>query len=189
MSLAEDIALAGMMRQRLAELERGIKTESAKLNKNAALWDPNKDREKFAAAQARCDAVAATFGSQAAPPMGGEDLLDYRVRLANSFKSYSKNVKDVDLTELATASPKAFENLEAEVYQDALAFANAPASVPALQLRTVVKKDESGREIREFIGDPGAWMSKFMSPPAKVSRFLTPNWELDALRQAARAAR
>ena len=68
MSLAEDIQLAAGLRQRLAELERGIKTESAKLNKNAEPWNPERDRAALASAQSRCDSVAALFGSSAPRP-------------------------------------------------------------------------------------------------------------------------
>jgi hypothetical protein len=189
MSLAEDLALAAGLRQRLAELERGIKTESAKLNKSAEPWDPNANRAQYAAAQSRADSVAAAFGQSAPPPMGGEGLLEYRVRLANSFKRFSKNIQDIDLNELAASSPKAFSNLESDVYNDAMAYASSPSSVPALQLREVVKSDQSGRKIHEFVGDPGAWMNRFMSPPMKVTRIKTPGWEADALRNAARAVR
>lgn len=189
MSLAEDLALAAGLRQRLAELERGIKTESARLNKGAEPWNPERDRAALASAQSRCDSVASLFGSSAPRPMAGEEVLNYRVRLANAFKGYSKNVKDIDLNELAASSPKAFANLEAEIYNDATAYASSPSSVPQCAMREIVKRDQSGREIREFVGDPGAWMNRFMSPPMKVVRFKEPGWEGQALRNAARAVR
>jgi hypothetical protein len=188
-SLSEDIQLAAMMRQRLAELERGIKTESAKLNKNAEPWNPERDRAELARAQARCDSIAALFGSSAPRPMAGEGVIEYRVRLANSLKSYSKNMAGIDLAETAAASPKAFSNLETEIYNDATAYASSPSSVPALQLREVVKSDQSGRKIHEFVGDPGAWLNRFMSPPMRVVQFKEPGWEGQALRNAARAVR
>jgi hypothetical protein len=190
MSLAEDIKLAAMMRQRLAELERGIKTESAKLNKNAEPWNPERDRAELARAQARCDSIAALFGSSAPRPMAGEGVIEYRVRLANSLKGYSKNVRDIDLAETAAASPKAFSNLETEIYNDAMAYASSPASVPQCAMREIVTRDQSGRQIHEFIGDPMAWLNRFMAPCQKVrGDFKVPGWESAALSRAARAIR
>ena len=48
-------------------------------------------RSEFTAAQSKADRVARAFGDSAEPPLQGESLLGYRVRLASQFQKHSKH--------------------------------------------------------------------------------------------------
>ena len=186
MSIAEDIQTEAALRQMLGEVQSRLKKETAKVNSTAQIWDPSKDQAKFADAQMRCDVVAGAFGKQAPRPMMGEDLVDYKIRLATSYKMHAKdeNVRKVDLSQLA-AHPEALENFVDTIYNDAMEYARSPASVPQQTLREIKKRDPSGREYSEFQGDPAVWLSHFSGPLLKVRGWAHENIAAEALRRLA----
>jgi hypothetical protein len=146
-SLAEKLAIESALRAKLAQVQGEIKKETAAINKSAQPWDPNRDRVPLAEAQARADSVAAAFGLAAARPYGGEEPLDYKIRMAKSFQQYAADpsLREVDLTELAAANPTVCNRFIETIYNDAMAYAEAPASVPSCQMREIVRADQSGR--------------------------------------------
>lgn len=121
------------------------------------------DYAERATAQARADGVYIQFGKQAPAPMAGETPLAYRVRLLNGVKDHSKTYKDVALDKIAIADKAAFEAMEPQIYHDAEIVARSPATVPVGELRCIERK-EGGHTIRDWVGEPAAWMNQFAGP-------------------------
>ncbi len=121
------------------------------------------DRAALASAQARADASYLMFGEQAPPAMAGETVPDYRRRLAKGLQKYSQHWKSVDLGSTAFADDNVFEPVETQIYNDAQAAAKSAVDVPAGTLRMMERRAD-GHTIREFVGNPGAWMSQFAGP-------------------------
>lgn len=146
------------LRRKVADLDRRIPQ---------ALTDA--DLDAVSAAQSRADSVASILGETAPRPMQGEAPIAYRKRLAAKFKSHSKRWAGVDL---AKADDATLAIAEEDIYADAKKVAETPASVPAGQLRSVVKQDSTGRRITEFQGDPDTWMRSFKAPRQTVEKIV-----------------
>jgi hypothetical protein len=110
------------------------------------------DRNAFADAQARADKVMRTFNEQAEPPMSGEDIVAYNIRLARKMQPHSPRWKGVELS-LISPDKKAFANALDDIRADALAAGNSPVGMAPLQHRMITKVGEGGHTIREFIGN------------------------------------
>jgi hypothetical protein len=108
--------------------------------------------------QDQADQACRAWGSEARPPLHGEQLLDYRRRLLRPLMKYSTQFKDVDLDELREPllSP-----IEKSVFADAIKASADNSSVPEDYLREVTTTDATGRRITSFYGQPRAWMSQF----------------------------
>jgi hypothetical protein len=122
--------------------------------------------------QERAERVAQAFGdSQGAPRwLQGETLDQYRRRMANKFRQHSLAWKDIDLTPF---SGNALAPVEAQVYADAMHAAMHPTSVEGAPLREMVKKDATGRLIRDFYGDPEAAWGPFKLHPRMIANLTT----------------
>ena len=145
------------MRKRIDELESRVPAPMS-----------DEERGQFADAQGRADSVYSAFGKAASHPMVGEGLLAYRRRLAAGLKQHSKDWSTVDLSRLDSV---AFDVVEKSIYADAQVAAHSTADLPAGQMRTITKTDETGRRIREFVGRPSDWMSTFSARRRKVAGF------------------
>ena len=78
--------------------------------------------------------------------------------------------KDVELGVVAVDA-KAFSNAERQIYADAMNAAMHPL-VPGDGLLEVRRKDpDTGHLIKEFHGQPRAWMSAFSGGPPRLARF------------------
>jgi hypothetical protein len=91
--------------------------------------------------------------------MSGEQAINYRRRLLKDFLPYSEKFKAIDL-DLVSSGPL-FDSIEAQVFADAKTASQDKIALnrgAGDQLRMTVRKDESGREIREFYGTPRSWM-------------------------------
>lgn len=128
----------------------------------------DEDHAKMADVQSRSDSVYAAFGLHAPRPLSGESLVDYKVRLANGLKSHGK-FKDVDLRRIARADSSAFQIMEDQVYADAMQAAKNPVDLPDNAMRTVRRRDDTGRMFTEFYGQPRSWMSQFSGNRRRVS--------------------
>lgn len=122
------------------------------------------DEAKMAEIQARADAVFATHGERAKPPMMGESELAYRLRLAKDLQKHSKQWGGMDLAVIA-ATP-AFDNVETQVYADAVAAANDPSLLPeaGLVMRTEIDSYTGQRRIHYKGRDT---FIKGMAPPTR----------------------
>lgn len=152
-----------------AKMAESLKAMQAKFD---AMTKPMSasDRDALASAQAKADSVAQMFGDAASQPLHGESPIEYRKRLAEKFKSHSSAFKGVDL---AGIHGDAFEAIEARIYADASSAALSPEALPAGRLIAIKSRDQSGREITRYQGDPDGWMNAFKATGAvvKFNRF------------------
>jgi hypothetical protein len=124
--------------------------------------DPMSSHSEFVSAQARADSVAQAFGDRAEPPLHGEALANYRRRLLAPFKQHNATWKDKDLARLDASI---LDIAEAQIHADALREANAPTNLPLGQLVERHTRDQAGRSVTRFFGDPAATWAPFKQPP------------------------
>ena len=132
------------------------------------------DRAALSSAQARADAVYLMFGEQAPPAMSGETVPDYRRRLAKGLQKYSNSWKGVDLGSVAFADDAIFAPVETQVYNDAASAAKSAVDVAPGTLRMMERRAD-GHIIREYVGEPKAWMSQF----AGVRQRASSDWKIN----------
>jgi hypothetical protein len=126
----------------------------------------------FIDAQAKADRVFRAYGDSAPAALNGESLNDYRCRLARTFQSHSKQFKSADLSKLGDAH--VLTAIEDAIYADASAALHDPATFKAGELRPIITRDPSGREITKYIGQDGACWDQFNPPIRHVRRIITP---------------
>lgn len=113
-------------------------------------------------AQARADSVFIEFGEHAPRPLQGETVGTYERRCVRKLKEHSPTWKATEVT-TAFADDASFGIVRDQVYREAVATARNPSMVPSGTLRMVEKKRD-GHIIREFHGDPRAWMNPMAGP-------------------------
>ncbi len=118
-------------------------------------------------AQRRCDRVASAFSTDAPRPLDGETLRAYRVRLLQSYVHNSPDWKDLPHEVWSKLPTSVFNKMEDRVYADSLA-ASACPHVPDGELFKKTERDQSGRLITTWFGQPRAWMSQFSCQPRRV---------------------
>lgn len=152
--------------QEAARLRRQIDAAQAQIDR---LNRPRTGEEmnQLSAAYARADAVAGQFGEQAMQALPGESTLSYRKRLAARYQKHSPQFRAADLHLM---SEQTFAPIEEVIYADAVKAANDPASYPPGTLKPIKERDESGRTITRWVGDPMAWM-QFFCTPSRVGHF------------------
>jgi hypothetical protein len=142
-----------------AELRRQIATLERKLNTPR----PEQERNEIAEAQSRADAVERAFGRNDAAVLGcvpGESALGYRRRLVRQYQRHSPRWKGARVEAIGYDT---IGIVEGDVYKDAAAAARDPKNFGPGELRAIKERDESGRMVTRFVGDPMAWMSQFMT--------------------------
>jgi hypothetical protein len=130
------------------------------------------DRSQFTAAQAKAQAVAQMFGDSAPGPLQGERLQDYRVRLVSQYQKHSCTFKDANLGRIG--DPATLTGVENQIFADAAAALHDPSTFAPGELRPIVTRDQSGREITRYIGHEGACWDRFHQGVRHVRRFVTP---------------
>lgn len=131
-------------------------------------------RQEFIDAQMKADQVAKAFNDSAPPPMAGEKLMAYRVRLARQFQAHSKQFKDSDLSRVG--DPVAFAGVERAIYADAMTEAKHPTtSLRPGETRAIVTNDISGRPVTRHVGHKDDGPLSHLNPPFRyVRRLMTP---------------
>lgn len=171
----EEAARADSVRKAVEAATAPFKTLIEDQNKKlaaltGAVHISDDDRSSLAQIQARADAVAHLFGTQAPGPLAGETPVNYRRRLAVQYKSHSAEWKDRDLAIVPDAM---LDVAEKAIYADAEQAGLRPVEAPDGVLRARVTKDRTGREITEFHGSKRVWMQQFMSPAQQLIKFNT----------------
>jgi hypothetical protein len=131
-------------------------------------------RSRMAAMQCRADSIYAAFSESAPRFLDGETALAYQRRLLRDFQKHSPVYRNIDLRSIA--DPALLEAAATIIYADAMTANRNQQNQFARQGVLVERKrrDATGREISEFYGDPLVWMSQFMMPRRRVTKFLTP---------------
>jgi hypothetical protein len=154
------------------DLRKQITGQQSIIERLQAFMKPKTDDEHvaFADAQARADAVFSGFGERAPRPLEGEQLFDYRKRLATRLKKYSKTWGGVKLSELPES---AFKIAEDTVYNDAISAAANPVDLKAGELRMVTKIDPTtGVRSNVFYGNE-SFVKSMGRPGRRVQSFRT----------------
>jgi hypothetical protein len=154
------------------DLRKQISGQQSIIERLQAFMKPKTDDEHvaFADAQARADAVFSGFGERAPRPLEGEQLFDYRKRLATRLKKYSKTWGGVKLSELPES---AFKIAEDTVYNDAISAAANPVDLKAGELRMVTKVDPTtGVRSNVFYGQE-SFVKSMGRPGRRVQSFRT----------------
>jgi hypothetical protein len=99
----------------------------------------------------------------------GERIVAYRRRSAREHQAHSPAWKDVDL---ATLSGQALRNATAQIFADSIAASSSPATYGET-LREVRRRDpDTGHLIKEYYGEPRAWMQQFAGGPPRLAKFI-----------------
>jgi len=134
---------------------------------------PEAEESKYTDAQARADSAYQVLGKGGAPKaMRGETVVGYRKRLAKGLQQHSTRWKTVDLALIPGA---ALDNIEADIYADAMEAGMRPTDVPRGKFREIVKVDPvtGGRQI-SFVGGQTIF-SMLKAPGRYVTRIGLPN--------------
>ena len=117
------------------------------------------EHDALARAQHRADSVAPLLGMQIAAPRLGESSHQYRTRAAMALANFSPELKG---SRFDSVDPQALGALEEKIYKDCQSAIGSGRSTPG-KLSEVQERDQSGRLIRKYFGDPMVWMAPFMS--------------------------
>jgi len=134
---------------------------------------PMKDLNAYADAQARADSVLRALGTAAEPPMAGEDLVAYNIRMHRKMQPHSARWKGVEL-QLIAADQLALENIFGEIRADAMTAAMSPGDAPEFQHRKVTKTMPGGHTVHEFIGN--GTIFKQLARPVRHVKYIGPRW-------------
>jgi len=122
---------------------------------------------ELADAQAKADSVMRAHNERADPPMAGEDLVAYQIRLARKMQPHSKRWKGVDL-QLIAPDRQAFNNVLDEIRSDAMAASMDTTGMPIFHHRKITKTMPGGHIVHEFIGN-GTIFKQLSRPVRHVS--------------------
>jgi hypothetical protein len=150
-------------------LLNGLARDMADMKKKIAR--PMGDLNAFADEQAKADAVMRALGTSAEPPMSGEDLVAYKIRLARKMQPHSKRWKGVDLGIIA-ADRVAFDNVLSEIRSDAMADSMNTEGMQPFVYRELTKTMPGGHKLTEFIGN-GTFIKQMSRPVRHVTGFRT----------------
>jgi hypothetical protein len=134
---------------------------------------PMKDLNAFADAQAKADSVMRAWGTAAEPPMSGEDLVAYQIRLHRKMQKHSPAWKGVELG-LIAADQVALGNALEAIRADAMKAAMSPVGMPEFQYREVTQTGPGGHKITSFLGN--GTIFKQMSRPVRHVAYIGPRW-------------
>lgn len=134
---------------------------------------PMANLSAFADMQAKADAALSTHNERAEPPMSGEELVNYGIRMHRKMQRHSAKWKGVDLG-LISADRKALENIFSEIRADTVTASVNTDGMPQFQHREITKTLPGGHLVREFIGN--GTIFKQMSRPVRHVQRIGPRW-------------
>ena len=161
----------------LTEAEKEAKADAASLSGvDREMADiksrmPLSERQRLEAAkedaitkvQVRADAAFNLHGKRCPPPLAGEGVIAYRVRVLRDHQKFSEAFRGVDLSAIAKADEEAFKSIEDRILLDSAEASKRPAGPEdgTLMARTRFDKDMQ-RNITEYFGRSS--YAKLMSP-------------------------
>ena len=173
-----------MLRQREAILEAqlalGAKQQNDEARANAALEASRSnqarrdaeiaDHHRKQEIQRRHDEAFEAHNLTTPMPRADESSSAYHRRLLRDhLQKYSPEYRAVDLNHVP---PNMLENVATKIVADALLPVSHSFDVPAGQIKEIVRRDEGGRRIHEFVSSDGTTFIQQMARPRQiVSRF------------------
>jgi hypothetical protein len=125
------------------------------------------DRNAFAEVQSRADVAHRALGGQADPPMAGEELADYVIRLHRPLLKHSKKWAKAELHVLAR-DPSTLNSILDQVRADAVAASMSPEGLAEFQHREVHSETRGGHKVVTFYGN-GTFLKQLSRPRRFVS--------------------
>jgi hypothetical protein len=124
------------------------------------------DNDAFADAQSKADAVLRTHNERASPPMQGEELADYLIRLHRPMQVHSARFAKAQLATIA-ADSTVFSNVLAQIRADAYEAGVRPVNLPLFQHREIKTESPGGHKISTFHGN-GTIFAQMAAPVRRV---------------------
>ena len=128
------------------------------------------DRTALSEVQARADDVFIQLGDRAPQPLVGESPMMYRRRIVGLLSKHSDRWKGKPLERIDDVL---LDNIEKDIYADALVRARSPNDMKPGQIRER-KWQENGHTYTEFTGGPDAHFIKSLTRPARRVRSFRP---------------
>ena len=126
---------------------------------------PEMDRAALAGIQSRADSVMIQLGERAQQPLVGESPAAYRRRMAQSLQKHSARWKK---TKLDSIDEDTFQEVEGQIYADALERAKSPNDIGPGRMREVTRHDPSGHIVTEFFGSEASIVQQFSRPTRRA---------------------
>jgi hypothetical protein len=126
--------------------------------------------QRFEAAQIKAQAAADRWSFDVERWTQNEKLTDYRLRLLKPFVKHSPEWRGANLREVARAG--ALDGVENQIYDSAIRAATSNGTFKN-SLHAVKMRDQSGRDVTKYFGDPEACWGPFKLPARKVTGFNT----------------
>jgi hypothetical protein len=118
--------------------------------------------------QSDADRASSAWGKSAPHPWDGESITAYRRRVAREHQAHSQAWKNVDL---GTLGGQTLRNAVSQIFADSIAASSSSESYGET-LREVRRRDpDTGHLIKEYYGEPRAWMRQFAGGPARLAKF------------------
>jgi hypothetical protein len=122
--------------------------------------------DKFAEVQSRCDAAFIALGTRAEPPMAGEDLVGYSVRMHRALQKHSAKFKGAELAVVARDATT-FEKVCDQIRADALEAGLNPVDLKPFEHRMITETGPGGHKITSFVGN-GTIFAQLQRPAKRV---------------------
>jgi hypothetical protein len=109
-------------------------------------------RNQFAELQARADVAYRSWNESCPPPMSGEGVLDYALRIHRPLQKHSKKFKTTELLALAR-DPSTLNTICDSIRADAVEASMSPVGMPEFQHRMIEEMLPTGHISRRFVGN------------------------------------
>jgi hypothetical protein len=130
-------------------------------------------RDQFADLQAKADVAYRGWNESAPPPMSGEGVLDYAIRLHRPLQRHSKKFKTTELLALAR-DPTTLATICDQIRADTVEASMSPVDMPMFQHRMIEEVMPTGHISRRFVGN-GTIFKQLGRPGRYVAGFHVQN--------------
>jgi hypothetical protein len=129
--------------------------------------------------QERYDSSLQPWDLRAPAPVLGEDISEYRARLAILAKKQLPEDHELRKIQYRRLDSRVFDNFEPQLLQAVQKAAYDATSVPPGQFRQITEVDGNGNKVVKFVG-PRSFVEDFKAPVRRVLSFQTPNGRVNA---------
>jgi hypothetical protein len=152
--------------------EDAARAESRQRQHSVSIASDAEERNRGREHQLLWDEAYSNLGRVAPVMKEGETAEAYRLRLASGVQACSPDHRDVDLeTVLLRQPPSSRETILSQIRQDALRPEARHVGIADGEIREFKRRDESGREVTEFVSSDGkTTFIQMMARPRQIVR-------------------